>query len=564
LLNYENIMSEYKPTGIWASEAFDFLLILQKFINRLWGLLLLEIGWGVVLLIPKEFTNPNTIPSLGIPIGISFVPFHLQIYEIELGTIYIIGALTISLVWLGISGFFTLGYLPIVRFVRITVVFLIIIVLTPCMLIIRSIVLILKIGLKTKLGKKIGLITSKFTPKVTPLIYIIRWVKTKLIKLFLHVEIGLMPYFFSSSIEEEIRIGKSPSQLFSSIIGNIKSQLGAINTTQSANFLFLPYLFRFNTPDRSRFMNFFLGMDIVVWGSYTQTDPPELWINFEYDIKQKSDDILFAHLKFQNNNPFILPLENYYRSFIIKQNDIIDTHSVILLCLVNTLEKQKGFFYEALNFLGINVDIQQDEDELIYHLITHVLFKIDEPIEANKLYPTAKTLLIKISSQWLVKRMANENLFKKNSVEFYREVAEKCITLEPGEANHYYRLAAIECIAGNEKKAQEILEPAIAYDTNIKWVFSDNFINIRLVKLAAKDFLEDTTGILLAQRTISIAREILSESAKASFRSAFINSEYYKDLREGKISIGKQHRASMQILFDLLGIEMSTIRFEMH
>lgn len=549
-------MSDYKTSGTWATEVFDFLVLTQRFMNRIWGLLLLEIGWGVVLLIPKQLSDPNLAPSLKIPTGISITPLGVTFSDVELSIVYVFGAVFIALIWFLFSGLIVLFYLPIKRLVRILLASIVFILLLPLSLIYRGFGLLVNLARRSSNQKPTADSNQIITGRSSIFSVVLKRIFDQL---FLNVEVALTPFFFGSYIEEEIKLAKTPTQIFSGIIGHIKSKLQRLRSVQSISYRFLPSLSRTNTPETLHFAKRLLGIDIVIWGSYVKLNPPEIWINLEFP-KYLSPSLFLQ--KGITNNPFILSDELNISSFVIRQDDVIDAYSVILISLLAGQKLQRGAYFKLLSILGVKVDIDDEEDSLIYHLITNILLKLDKPVETNDVYPTAKYILVMLASEWFAKRMSSKYLFQKNNLDSYREVMQKCIELNPGESKHYYRLAVVDCVCGNEKKAREGLEKGLKLDRGIKWAAWDFHAVEKLIELKVADFSEDSAGIQIAQRVVNLARLLTMDSLRINARSYFVNSEYYKNIQEGKITIQKQHKASMQLLFGLLEIDTVGVRFD--
>src|SRR6266404_9475379 len=94
-----------KPEGTWAIEAFDFLRLFRRVGKSFLGLLLLQIGWTVYILLLDKIIGANPDPaSTAIPLWPrSALRLPLAFSS---NTFLVVGSILIVVGWVFYSGFY--------------------------------------------------------------------------------------------------------------------------------------------------------------------------------------------------------------------------------------------------------------------------------------------------------------------------------------------------------------------------------------------------------------------------------------------------------------------------
>jgi hypothetical protein len=575
----------YKPSGQWASEAFDFLRLFQRVNGQVQGLIIIEIGWTLLLLLAKGLSQTDTTPIISIPYPISLWPLKFLVADSRLTTVYTFGAILIALIWFFTSGLYLYLYLPLKTLLKIFVVSLVTIVLTIIVIIPAIISVLVGFILARRWERKqdpekIKQLREKFganyTQKILEQVEKKNVIGEKIVRplignygkiisfLISTAGIGLAP-FYSYSFEEDMKAAKAPMQIFAAAIGTLQTKLRNLDDLRKISFWSIPTVIKVDSAQRAHFIRRWMGLDTILWGSYLSIDPPLIWLNIEQEQSKGNSQKSSTENKLDSNKfhpfPRMARLKDYI--IVVNQDDLLDIYIVLLITLIHTLnirqdKRRRGIFF-SLDKFGYSMGT---ENQIMLHLIRDALFSIERKIEnpaSKDFYPPARKVLVDIAGQWIGHQMEFGGGFGDHfSSRALKEVAVKCIELEPDNANHYYRLAAIECVIGDEEAANKAIGLAQEYDQAKSWVDPIELVSEIDVEFGLLDGILGDTSYKLAKIAALSAQAITTgEYAKASLKEAFVKTVYWQFIEtEITETINKSEILSLKILCNLLSLRI--------
>lgn len=571
-------MSESKSSSKWASEAYDFLKLFQRIGHQLSGLIMLEIGWALFLnLIVKLSQLEGSVPIIGLP----WFTFDKGIFirDFRVTSIFTFGAFFIALIWFFISKVYLYVYIPIIKIAKqISIVFthlffgvLMVFVGIPITAISIPIERMLIKKWEKQLGEeKIKQLVAKHGAKtiyklalekipyssnkiLSPMVSLYTAILIKLVSVG---NIGLAP-FYSHSFAEDQYAKKAPLQIFASAIGRLRARLRELRAVRFINFMNLPEITSIKTEETARFVRKWFGLDALLWGSYLSANPPHIWLNIEHAL------IETAHRKEKNEgDPFdiLFNLDEY--TVIIDQDDPVDTYIALIITLVYVLRSRR---IEKLTLYPKGVDklyySHADEDALITNLVREALFAVKGPMDDLTLQYSVKHLLIDLAGKWISKQLEGGGFDKySRNYSLLRDVAAKCVELNPQNPNSQYRLAALECLVENEQAARDAIKAALKEDKELKWIDPIHLESIACVDIATLSGLWSSEKPKLAKIVVYVARALATgkKHIKESIRKELEESKSFQ-LKE---LIDKDEPLSTVeiILFDMLGINFRQVK----
>lgn len=392
-------MTEPKSGGKWAAEVYDFLRIFQKINSSVFGLLLVQIGWILFLILLNKL----------FPSGENFPPASLNIPgygDTKIINTYIPGAIIICLFWVIWSRFYIYLVLPIAGIIRKLVrnkYFGALIVLPIALL--NWVLHIFAVPLEKKLaGKKLNKIIDKesasdilFNKNTKRLKFLFRInaeeaksearmifgqklgrlyldsdnlsddefddlivnIKKKLLydnaveecgfnrdflsKWFSRVirewvskaHLGLAP-FSTITFEEGQNAVRAPSQLFTPSIQHLKWNLAHWELLYLFEFIYLPNHFIPDNSNSAELQRKLIGIDTIIWGSYLSDTSNLIWLNFARKPRAKSK----KDYKRTASTLFPLVFEFEIPLVVIDQGNIWHIYGVLVLSLIETLKSR--------------------------------------------------------------------------------------------------------------------------------------------------------------------------------------------------------------------------------
>ena len=378
----ESAEKEESNDAKWAAEAFAFLRLFQRVGNQIWGLILLEVGWALLLMLVGKLSEPDSKPVLRLPWFAEDGHFGLE--DIPLTSLFPIGGLALVVVWLFSSGLHIYVALFVQRLLR------------PLLIagggIIGTLLIVLQILFEWPLIVKRRkeqrysdikrileplhesneykattsadarrqqrwqtymsamhqeLISTRPSMKKGFALWMtlllergLDWVGERISSIASSGRIGLAP-FYSYSFSEEEKAVKAPLQIFAGAVGQLRVWMRDLNAVRFMYFRALPPLFKVMTEQRARVIRKLLGLDAVLWGSYLSTAPPCLWLNVEYAMRKtqarrakvegREDVNLFYATSLDVNEPLI----------ILDQDDLTDSYIGVSLALLQALQTRR-------------------------------------------------------------------------------------------------------------------------------------------------------------------------------------------------------------------------------
>lgn len=547
--------------GKWASEAFSFLRLFQKVGGQVSGLLMLEIGWAILLVFVAKLTLSTEKPVITLP-WLSLSPYlELKIREVQLTTLFPVGALIIALIWLFTSGLYLYFSYPLSRFLRIpitiivvTVYFLLLIVISVIQLPIFLLWEFRYRAWKRKIApEKLQKIIQEHGVKIvrglaekaignrTWLFDLGDKLYSKAISLLVpNGSIGLA-HLYSYTYAEDLQATKVPMQIFADAVGQMRLKLGSLQVMQLMRFHTLPPIWKVTTEDRARHLRKWFGFDALLWGSYLSVDPPKIWLNIEQALSEQKEEKPTERTNSYESrwNLYNDPLyydDIYETMMVVDQNDPFDAFIALTIGLILSLrarEKRKfALFLKGFDQLS---RLYGEDEALLIHLIRDTLFRIDELPPSALPYPVAKQVLIRLASNWVMKQVEYGSyaaVTPNDDYKVFKNVLEKCIKLEPDIPKHRFRLAVMQCLLENEEGARRTLKEALEEDEKdrgLHWINEDYIFIDASVDFSLLD-IESNSNVRLARAAVHTFRgvKVGGEVSKVKLRDDFLKTTAYK------------------------------------
>jgi hypothetical protein len=571
----------------WAAEAYAFLSLFSRLRNRLYGLLMLELGWGLLvrLVLPLSDgsnSGAHSAAAAHAPTGISALE------------VFLIGAAAIALYWLLSSGCLKIACLCFARVGRplmsnvLVGSFLLIGIMTLPFYGLAILVDFVRFiywqkrnypdarldAMQTKIAapslqeiyekerksiaetptsfehwkisKGNAWISGEETRIALPVLNNVfksevkwhadwlwtfsanlvgRW-RTQLDSMAL---VGLAP-FHSYSFEEEQKSAKAPLQIFAAAIRRLRLGLFGRKIVNHIRFIVIPDIVSVESEETARWWRALLGLDTLLWGSYLSTSPPRIWLNLESKLQlkdepNKAEDDERAEVDWDPMRPEDLD----FAMLEINQDDPIECYLVILVCFLRTLQlrpkPQKFLFWEARDALAW----KHSSGEMIFlRLVRPIISRLDG-LPPRGLDNTPTQMLVAYLSNWAAHLLSWSP--KDNEVWLAREMLWHCARLAPTEPLHHYRLGALLCFLGEEVEARKAFAKAQELDRNGDFYDPDRISSSAGVYLyLAYNHLSDIRG-RTASAVASVARGLALGGKEAAGKIAeqFIETKYWKE-----------------------------------
>jgi hypothetical protein len=469
-------MSE-KEAARWASEAFALLRLFERTRASAIGLLLLLMGWtGLLLLVAGLCGDGDAAPALAIT-----VPPGLGSVSVALTDLLVYGAITITAGWLVTARLLLLLSLPLARLVRWLALPVGFALLLPLGLADGVIVLTCVLPLKawnTRMWKRrypeeARLLAAhcqsqqELTAKVairarllTADQYLSRGLRARmgaqLRSMVSAAHVGLSP-LYGYTLQEEQKSAKAPRQVFAEAIARVRNRWQRWPSARHARFVVLPFLPRVDTDDTARALRRWLGLDVLLWGSYLSADPPRLWLNLQHATVEPrgllhgerdggSGDVNTTpseHHLFLTNEDEMVPA-----SLVMDQDDPLDARIVLTCALlhVSRLRDARPRWLQAFDELA-----RVNRARLKNDLFMSVLFSLTAPLSRGSALLEAKSALVSLASAHVGASLYHgRDPAAQGSL---LAIAEACAALEPWRPEHHYRLGALLGSAGDDEGA---------------------------------------------------------------------------------------------------------------
>jgi hypothetical protein len=552
----------------WAAEAFAFVRFFQRVANQLWGLILLELGWALVLVLASKLTPQDSPPVLRLPWLTA--DRHLAMQDVPLTSVFPVGSLVVCGVWLVSSGSYVYISLSTRRALRRLAVVTgwIVFFALAAIQIPFELPLIARVRRRQPYGevkkivavarqeeqrrasdtrqrrkqrrqqvylREVSALLSADRPPVEPgpLLSIYRAVDrwgSRLAKRLANItssgRIGLAPLYSYSFIEDE-KAAKAPLQMFAGAVGQFRAHTRRLDAVRHMHFDVLPPIFKVTTERRARLIRKLLGLDALLWGSYLAGVPSRLWLNIEYahpsstDQREDDDADLFRNF-FDVDAPVV----------VIDQDDLVDAYIVIAVTLLQALQarsqRRKPSLFPHTDKLYYSIG---DRAAILRHLIRHALFAIDRLPESGEIYPTMKETFVRIVGRWVARQLAHAFGDEVVPLRFLEQVTTKCADLLPGEADPYYLVAAVQCRLGEQEAAAKAFDVANERARSVR--STTNPILLGVYATRAIDDLDHTyvdrdvrwmKAVVTANRTIAMT----NGEERPTITDAFVKTSAYQ------------------------------------
>ncbi len=154
--------------------------------------------------------------------------------------------------------------------------------------------------------------------------------------------VGFAP-LVSYSYEEDIQAARVPLQIYAWAITRVRTQLRDSEATDWIRFKFVPPQFYVSTPARAEFVRRLFRYDVLLWGSYSDSDKGRIWLNVQQNLKstrepswRRDEGIRFERELF----PEILEIDA--PAVAVDQNDPWDAYTVLLVVVILILQNRSN------------------------------------------------------------------------------------------------------------------------------------------------------------------------------------------------------------------------------
>ena len=496
----------------YASEAFEFLRLFQRVGHTVTGLLFLEIGWILLLILAGKLAGEAPAPAFPVLwlTGHKF-PF-LGVVDKPLSRICLAGGLVILVVWI----IYTRLYQYLSRPVGLVVKPILTVLLIAATLLAGVLNLLLWpvfwlverwmlgrsmrrhkqewLQKNTEAGKREGkeleAAYQKWTaafdkehPKATlrqmmlekvsvRQFSLVDWAATLSRKLlthfYSHARIGLAP-LISTSYTEDLQAAKAPLQVFATAIARLTARMGDIEALDYIQFYVLPPHFKIMANRQAAIASRLLGLDGLLWGSYAGADGQTVWLNMYRRARRiqptrKEDE--YGSLYQARLFPARLDVD--VPSVTLGQQDHRDGYIALLAAVIQIMQDRKVRRQDSwLNeFDRLYWASSKAIDKILRHLVFEAfrLFpEVPAAAEAGDAIPTARAQLIDIIGSWVGHQLSGkiyrsgDDLWATTGFKRFAQqldsVIEKCTKLAPNDPAHQYRLGSIACLLGDKHRA---------------------------------------------------------------------------------------------------------------
>jgi hypothetical protein len=376
---------------------------------------------------------------------------------------------------------------------------------------------------------------------------------------------------------EDVNASKAPAQVFSVAVERLRWKAERYKLPRLVKFRYLPLLWTPNDATDASRLRSLCGADVLVWGTYLTQNPNRIWLNIQHKSVTSKEDQTRDTPKLPTLFPYLLDLQSV---IVIDQREMTNSYVVPVLALIHTLqsrgdasarkEAMQGWKPEAASLRQLGMFVVRllrqiklldqlqfsvsEVDKLIEALVLDIFLALPEfaTVKDDDMYPSAERILVDIAGEWVGAEIRRTESYRSEGLPGrLKPIIERCITMDPGKPENYYRLGALECIANRP-------DEAIATFGKVRGLDEVNTASRSyahaMASIALAESEVDTTNGVLAQCAAACGRAINlgSDDAKKSLRKEVEKSIMLETLRSsGELSVP----TSMKVIDRLINAE---------
>ncbi len=486
----ESETPEKESSVKWAREAFEFLKLFRREQRQISGLLLLEIGWALLLVLVAKLSAADSEPMLGVP-----WPWdHWHARQFPLSTVFLVGALAVAGLWFFSSGLFLCLRLIVWRLLWYPLVLLSYAVALAAFVVTLPVLLLgmpieqyrIKHWEATQTKYDRAKLAALKKDKRDVFLQLARdatkfradWLTNWVGDLYASVMIGLssgsslgLATLYSYSYDEDEKAAKAPMQILATAMGRLQIKLRSLPSLHYIRFRILPPIVTVTNSQKARFVRRLLGLDAALWGSYLSTDPPRIWLNIELPPTGEKIDDKHKLVRSSEVDPFHAYPE-IDPAIEVNQSEMWEVYVALLITLLQVLQVRQArkftLYPKGVDRLYYSYS---DRDAILTNLVKDALFSMPHTAAPVSEYPTAKDVLVSVAGSWIGKQLGG--LIREDyssNYELLRSVASRCVELHPDDSGGYYRLAALQCLLKDADGAEKTLAIGISKDQALQWI----------------------------------------------------------------------------------------------
>ncbi|MFH0344485.1 MAG: hypothetical protein ACHBNF_20715 [Chromatiales bacterium] len=471
----------------WSAEAYNFLRLFRRIGTQLDGLLLLQIGWVLLLWLVGKLSPSDGPYTIGLPwVTLRGTGEHsLKFIDVAVKDLYILGALALFAIWLVTSRLHLLVTRPILVLLRTvcgTVVLIAGVVLLVASLPVWLALLPVEKYLATRQrteekeknanGQTLRLDRNADRNGQPNQGFKASWLQDKigettgflLATVVPRGSIGLAP-IHTFSFDEEFLAARVPLQLFTEAEARLRGGLRHMPSAIYPHVIVLPLGLRIAGPQQARALRRWLGLDALLWGTYTSTKPARLWINIAAELPASEN-------RDKEKHAYVLgtSAEDTYQALIVDQDSPVHASIALALALryaaVARDARRLRYYPKALDRFGLNRYAIRDAIE---SFVVDLLHGFTGPTAWDTPEPSAGKLAVILAVDW-VKRQLEDYQYAsprrdRASLTELKRVIERCVVVAPGNPEGHYLLALFALLDSNLSAATASIDRGWHLDT---------------------------------------------------------------------------------------------------
>jgi hypothetical protein len=259
-------MPDEQHSGKWAAEVYDFVYLFQRDGKRPLGLLFLQLGWLLLVVLLTKLASSEH-PPYSFEFVLPSVRSATKIIVFKATTLYLCGSVILSLFWILYSRLYTYLISPILTVIHRLVIIAFFAFVFFIGLLDEVILGVIKLASRKKQQRSSSFLMEFVNP----------FLRQGWIRLLSRGRIGFAP-IVAYSYDEDFRAAKLPLQLLAGAAEQCRLRLTPLGFAKQLAFLYLPVSARISTALKARWLRRWFDLDVILWGSFSEED---LWINFE-------------------------------------------------------------------------------------------------------------------------------------------------------------------------------------------------------------------------------------------------------------------------------------------
>lgn len=316
--------------------------------------------------------------------------------------------------------------------------------------------------------------------------------------------IGLSP-LYSYSYAEDALAAKAPMQAYARAISRLYYVLRDSDVERHMLLEPLPMMLRVKSRRQARLARKWLGVDLLLWGSYVSAEPPVMLLNFDYQFR-KVIQAEREDTKSSVSEDFSTALDPFGElsyladgAVIVDQRNLVEVYIAMFMSLALALRAR----VERPQWLPLPAEIDSRMSVAQRRLLDATLARLSadvatilrpqltnppettspaphtkthESAPTGNLELTAKEAFVHFAGDWIGTQLGKEYWRygfdrRKLPIRAYLDVMDVCVQLAPTFAQNHYRQAVLQLLlAGQIKAGKESTKGANAEEmTDLAW-----------------------------------------------------------------------------------------------